>query len=100
MMGANDAQSLYENGQLLLVRDADLVAAYTARVALVMDEATGAGAHVMWVGLPPMGPGSTVPPAFRGRSTTSSPPRRSSYGAFSTSTRPRSSPSTVGFTWT
>ena len=29
-----------------------------------MDEATAAGAHVMWVGLPPMGPGSTVPSDF------------------------------------
>lgn len=29
-----------------------------------MDEAIASGAHVMWVGLPPMGPGSTVPPAF------------------------------------
>jgi hypothetical protein len=29
-----------------------------------MQEATDAGAHVMWVGLPPMGPGSTVPSWF------------------------------------
>ena len=41
-----------------------MVDAYTDRVGLIMLEATNAGAHVLWVGLPPMGPGSTVPHDF------------------------------------
>ncbi len=64
MMGANDAQSLYDNGSYYPFGTATWWRLYTARVALVMDEATRAGAYVMWVGLPPMGPGSTVPPSF------------------------------------
>ncbi len=69
MLGANDAQSLYLSGTgyVPFGTPSDAPAwwrAYTARVALVMQEATGAGAHVMWVGLPPMGPGSTVPSWF------------------------------------
>jgi len=64
MMGANDAQSLYDNGSYFSFGTPTWWHLYTARVALIMDEATRAGAHVMWVGLPPMGPGSTVPPSF------------------------------------
>ena len=67
MMGANDMQSFaVGNGRYVSF---SLTAnqwwqAYAHRVALVMDEATAAGAHVMWVGLPPMGAGSTVPAGF------------------------------------
>ena len=56
MLGANDAQAFYENGNYLPFDTSAWWRAYTARVALVMEEATTAGAHVMWVGLPPMGP--------------------------------------------
>ncbi|HLN07115.1 MAG TPA: DUF459 domain-containing protein [Acidimicrobiales bacterium] len=64
MLGANDAQSLYENGTWVSFGTTSWWNAYTARVGLMMDLATSAGTHVMWVGLPPMGPGSTVPPGF------------------------------------
>jgi len=70
MMGANDAQSFHVSGSTYLgfamPPSADPVwwQAYAARVALMMQEATDAGAHVMWVGLPPMGPASTVPRGF------------------------------------
>ena len=67
MMGANDMQSFsIGNGRYLSfsMTAGPWWQAYAARVALVMEEATSAGAHVMWVGLPPMGPGSTVPRGF------------------------------------
>ena len=64
MLGANDAQAFYENGDYLPFNTSAWWKAYSARVALVMEEATTAGARVMWVGLPPMGPGSTVPGGF------------------------------------
>ena len=64
MMGANDAQALYDNGNWISFDTPQWWQIYRSRVALVMDEAIAAGAHVMWVGLPPMGPGSSVPPAF------------------------------------
>ena len=69
MLGANDAQALYVSGTTYLPFGTPSASpgwwrVYTARVALVMQEATDAGAHVMWVGLPPMGPGSTVPSWF------------------------------------
>ena len=69
MMGANDAQAFYQNGGYISFAmppsaDPTWWNAYRARVALVMREATDAGAHVMWVGLPPMGPASTVPHGF------------------------------------
>ena len=69
MLGANDAQALYVSGTTYLPFGTPSAEpawwrVYTARVALVMQEATDAGAHVMWVGLPPMGPGSTVPSWF------------------------------------
>jgi hypothetical protein len=64
MLGANDAQAFYENGSFLSFGTRAWWHAYTARVALVMNEATAGGARVMWVGLPPMGPGSTVPGGF------------------------------------
>jgi lysophospholipase L1-like esterase len=64
MLGANDAQALYINGRYLAFNTPKWWQAYGARVGLVIDEGTAAGAHVMWVGLPPMGPGSTVPAWF------------------------------------
>ena len=69
MMGANDAQAFYAGNNVWLSfgpppAHPSWWQAYQARVALVMQEATDAGAHVMWVGLPPMGPGSTVPSWF------------------------------------
>jgi len=67
MMGANDMQSFsIGNGRYLSFSMTAVPwwQAYAARVALVMEEATSAGAHVMWVGLPPMGAGSAVPVGF------------------------------------
>ncbi len=67
MLGANDMQSLsIGNGRYLpfSMTPGAWWRAYAARVALVMEEATSAGAHVMWVGLPPMGAGSSVPAGF------------------------------------
>ena len=67
MLGANDMQSFsIGNGRYLSfsVTAVPWWQAYAARVALVMEEATSAGAHVMWVGLPPMGAGSAVPVGF------------------------------------
>jgi lysophospholipase L1-like esterase len=64
MLGANDAQAFYQNGNYISFDTKPWWNAYAARVALVMSEATTAGAHVMWVGLPPMGSGSTVPAGF------------------------------------
>ena len=67
MLGANDMQSFsIGNGRYLSFSMTARTwwQAYAARVALVMGEATSAGAHVMWVGLPPMGASSTVPAGF------------------------------------
>jgi len=64
MLGANDAQAFYLNGGYLSFGTAQWWHAYSERVGLVMAEATSEGAHVMWVGLPPMGPGSSVPAGF------------------------------------
>ena len=67
MLGANDMQSFsIGNGRYLSFSMAASPwwQAYAVRVALVMEEATSSGAHVMWVGLPPMGAGSTVPAGF------------------------------------
>jgi uncharacterized protein len=67
MVGANDMQSFsIGDGRYLSfsLTAGQWWRAYAARVALVMDEATAAGAHVMWVGLPPMGAGSAVPAGF------------------------------------
>ncbi|MFZ2058581.1 MAG: DUF459 domain-containing protein [Acidimicrobiales bacterium] len=67
MMGANDMQAFsVGNGRYLSfsMTAGAWWQAYSARVALVMEEATSAGAHVMWVGLPPMGSASTVPRGF------------------------------------
>ncbi len=55
MMGANDNQSLLlANGNGVPTGTAQWDRLYRQRVALLMAEATAAGAHVMWVGLPPL----------------------------------------------
>lgn len=55
MLGANDEQSLeYGNGKAVSLGTARWLAIYKHRVSLLMDEATASGAHVIWVGLPPM----------------------------------------------
>ena len=54
MMGANDAQAFYSNGRYISFGSPAWWNAYTARVATVMSDATSVGAHVLWVGLPPM----------------------------------------------
>ena len=67
MLGANDMQYFsIGNGRYISfsLTASQWWQAYAHRVALVMEEATSAGAHVMWVGLPPMGSGSTVPRGF------------------------------------
>lgn len=59
-LGANDVQGL--SGTSLAYGSSSWDSAYAARVAAVMSEATRAGARVLWVGMPVMGPPS--PPAF------------------------------------
>jgi hypothetical protein len=54
MFGANDWQSFLVNGVPVQPGTHAWIVAYTARVAAMMSEATAAGAHVMWVGLPIM----------------------------------------------
>ncbi len=58
MMGANDDQNLNVNGHVYTPGSAGWAKAYTARVDTIMAESTTAGAHVLWVGLPPMGGGN------------------------------------------
>ena len=58
MMGANDDQNLNVDGQVYTPLSSGWVKAYTARVDELMEEAAAAGAHVIWVGLPPMGGGN------------------------------------------
>ncbi|HXY44756.1 MAG TPA: DUF459 domain-containing protein [Acidimicrobiales bacterium] len=58
MLGANDDQSMNVNGQVYTPLSGGWVKAYTARVDIIMEESISAGAHVLWVGLPPMGGGN------------------------------------------
>ncbi|MGD0594461.1 MAG: DUF459 domain-containing protein [Acidimicrobiales bacterium] len=58
MMGANDDQNMNVNGQVYTPLSSGWVRYYTARVDVVMEESIAAGAHVLWVGLPPMGGGN------------------------------------------
>ena len=53
-LGANDAQSFMENGQVVSLGTPLWSADYSARVSAMMEEATQAGAHVLWVGMPIM----------------------------------------------
>ena len=54
MMGANDPQSLEVNGTAVAYGTAGWNAVYSARVGAFMDTANAAGAHMLWVGMPPM----------------------------------------------
>jgi len=54
MMGANDTQSLVEGGTTIPYGTPAWNAAYGRRVGAFIDEANAAGAHVLWVGMPPM----------------------------------------------
>lgn len=54
MIGANDPQGLVTPDGSLRFGQPGWDAAYSARVAAFMAEANGVGAHVLWVGMPPM----------------------------------------------
>ncbi len=54
MIGANDPQGLVTPDGSLRFGQAGWDAAYSARVAAFIAEANGVGAHVLWVGMPPM----------------------------------------------
>jgi hypothetical protein len=53
-IGANDDQGLSVDGNAVVPGTPTWVAAYSGRVDDVVREATGAGARVVWVGMPPM----------------------------------------------
>jgi hypothetical protein len=57
MMGANDPQSLVVNGSAVAYGTDAWNVAYSARAGAFMDIATNAGAHLLWVGMPPMAGG-------------------------------------------
>lgn len=54
-LGANDVESLYVGGRFDPFGSRAWAAAYGARVAEMMDEASAARARLLWVGMPPMG---------------------------------------------
>jgi len=54
MIGANDPQGLVTPDGSLQYGQAGWDAAYSSRVAAFIAEANNAGAHVLWVGMPPM----------------------------------------------
>lgn len=54
MMGANDPQSLVVNGTAVAFGTAAWNTAYSERAGAFMDSATSSGAHMLWVGMPPM----------------------------------------------
>jgi hypothetical protein len=54
MIGANDAQGLVTQNGSIRFGQPGWDQAYSARVAAFIDEANDAGAHVLWVGMPPM----------------------------------------------
>jgi len=53
-LGGDDAQSFVDNGQVVAYGTTRWRTDYAARVGALMSEATLAGAHVMWVGMPIM----------------------------------------------
>jgi hypothetical protein len=53
-LGANDDQGLYVDGAVVEPGTAAWSTAYAQRVDAVLREATGSGARVVWVGMPPM----------------------------------------------
>src|SRR3974390_656356 len=54
MMGANAPQSLVEGGKVTPYGSPAWNAEYGRRAGAFIDEANAAGAHVLWVGMPPM----------------------------------------------
>ncbi len=54
MIGANDPQSLVGNGNSVQLGSSSWNSEYARRVGAFIDEANQAGAHVLWVGMPPM----------------------------------------------
>lgn len=58
MLGGNDAQAFMQGNTIAEFGTATWKRLYGQRVGQIMAEATGAGAHVLWVGLPVMGPNS------------------------------------------
>jgi hypothetical protein len=54
MIGANDPQSLVGSAAPVLYGSASWTAEYGRRVGAFIDEANAGGAHVLWVGMPPM----------------------------------------------
>ncbi len=54
MIGANDAQGLVTPDGSIRFGQPGWDQTYSARVAAFIDEANDAGAHVLWVGMPPM----------------------------------------------
>ena len=61
-IGGNDAQGFDVGSRPALFGTPFWRAAYAARVRTMMAEATAAGAHVLWVGMPVMGPGTGLSP--------------------------------------
>ncbi len=53
-IGANDAQGFVEDGKVLPYGSAAWVSVYQQRTAAFLNMLTQNGAHVVWVGLPPM----------------------------------------------
>ena len=53
-LGANDVQDFYVGGVLQNFGTEGWKTAYAARVSTLMDEATTAGAQVLWIGMPVM----------------------------------------------
>ncbi|MBX5464499.1 MAG: DUF459 domain-containing protein, partial [Clostridia bacterium] len=60
LFGGNDAVSFVQDGRLARFGSDLWRSLYGARVAALMREATRAGAHVVWVGLPVMAPGAVL----------------------------------------
>lgn len=60
MVGGNDTQNFAIGQRAYVFGTPAWRAAYLARVEALMREATSAGAHVAWVGMPQMAPGAPV----------------------------------------
>jgi hypothetical protein len=53
-LGANDDQGIVVNGRAAVPGSPAWTAGYAQRVDVILHEASGAGARVVWVGMPPM----------------------------------------------
>lgn len=60
MLGGNDAQPFASGNAVVQLGTPEWTRIYAARVGELMSEATSAGARVLWVGMPIMGPTSGV----------------------------------------